>query len=1127
MLDEESRLDLPPVPAHLKGRGVAAWRQPIEIDTYLPDPADRYPAFLEKRVYQGSSGRVYPLPFHDRISPTKAPHTWDAIHLENPWIRLMILPELGGRIHVGLDTSNGYDFFYRNNVIKPALVGLAGPWLSGGVEFNWPQHHRPATFLPVEATIEHEPDGAVTVWCSDHDPFARMKGMHGLRLRPDTSVIELRARLFNRTDEVQTFLWWANVAAAVNDDYQSFFPTDVHAVADHAKRAVTAFPAADRSYYGVDYPARKDVEHPDGDRIDWYRNIPVPTSYMCLGTQDDFFGGYDHGRRAGFVHWADHRVAPGKKQWTWGNGDFGKAWDANLTDTDGPYVELMAGVFTDNQPDFTFLAPGETKTFSQYWYPIQETGPVHQANLEAAVRLDVTPDGSGTSIRVAAALTRVRAGVVVELHAPDGMALWRMIADGGPDRPIVHTVHLPGSWRPEDITLLVEHEGAAVLTWRPRLTTSVDMPAPAQEPPAPGDVETIEELYLTGVHLEQYRHATRSPEPYWLEALGRDAGDYRANLAMAVRRYRAGRYDEAEGHLRSALERQTRLNSNPGDGEVTFRLGQVLARTGRPSEAYDAWGKALWSQAWHGAGHLAMARLDASRGEDASALAHAAAAADADPDQLQAQASLALLLRRAGRATEADAVLARCLERDPLDVWTRDLAGRSVATDAPTLLDVALEYDSLGAWQDAVRLLQAAAALGPALGQVEVRPLVHLHAARILDAAGETSAAQHERELARTAPARNCLASRLEDADTLQAHLALYPDDARAWAMLGHWLYFQRRHDDAIAAWLRSSELDGSDPVVWRNLAVAAFNVLDDVEQAQAHYDKARAAAPGDARLVYELDQLAKRSGASAEERLAALQCDPTAVATRDDLSIEMAQLLTATGRPQTALETLRARRFQPWEGGEGQVLAAWDEALIALARQAMEAGDASLAAVHVEQALQPIAGLGEARHLLANCSHLYLLMGDARAATGDRDAADEAWSRAANSAGDFQNMAPVAFSEMTYYSVLASRRLGYTAREKILVEGLEDYARSLHRTAAVVDYFATSLPTMLLFEDDLAGVQTTTAMLLDAQVLVLRGERSAARVLVDQVLEREPSRLRALDLRRELSGALVGGAGR
>ncbi|NTW38849.1 MAG: DUF5107 domain-containing protein, partial [Cellulomonadaceae bacterium] len=796
MLDDESRLDLPPVPAHLAGRGVAAWREPVTIDTYLPDPADRYPAFLQNRVYQGSSGQVYPLPFHERISPTKAPHAWDAIHLENSWVRLMILPQLGGRIHVGMDTTNGYDFFYRNNVIKPALVGLAGPWLSGGVELNWPQHHRPATFLPVEATIEHEPDGAVTVWCSDHDPFARMKGMHGIRLRPDTSVIELRARLFNRTDEVQTFLWWANVAAAVNDDYQSFFPTDVHAVADHAKRAVTAFPAADRPYYGIDYPTRKDAQHPDGDRIDWYRNIPVPTSYMCLGTQDDFFGGYDHGRRAGFVHWADHLVAPGKKQWTWGNGAFGRAWDANLTDTDGPYVELMAGVFTDNQPDFAFLAPGETKTFSQYWYPIQETGPVHQANLEAAVRLDVEP-GEGTSVRVAAALTRTRHGVVVRLEGPDGATLWQRTADAGPGQPIVHAVQLVDVWEPEDLTLVVEHDGEVVLTWRHRVAVTAAMPEPAQEPPAPADMATLDELYLVGVHLEQYRHATRSPEPYWLEALRRDPGDHRSHLALAARRYRAARYDEAEQHLRAAIARQTRLNTNPGDGEATFRLGQVLARTGRPAEAYDAWGKALWNKAWRGPAHLAMARLDAARGRDASALSHATAAADDDLDQLQAHAVLAVLLRRAGRAAEADQVLARSLERDPLDVWTRDLAGLDVAVDAPTLLDVALEYDALGEWQGAVRLLRRAAGLEPALGQVEVRPLVHLHAARILDAAGQPEDAALERDLARTAPSTHCLASRLDDVDTLQAHLSSHPDDARAWAMLGHWLYFQRRHHDA------------------------------------------------------------------------------------------------------------------------------------------------------------------------------------------------------------------------------------------------------------------------------------------------------------------------------------------
>ena len=392
-----SVVDLPCVPADQHDLAVAGWSEPIVIDTYLPEPASYFPAFLEGRVYQGSSGRIYPLPQHERISPDKRPHTWQALHLENQWVRLTVLPELGGRIYIGYDKVADYDFFYRNNVIKPALVGLAGPWVSGGVEFNWPQHHRPATFLPTDWDIERDDDGSVTLWCSDHDPMTRMKGMHGIRLRPDSTLIEARVRLHNRTDLPQTFLWWANVAAAANDHYQSFFPPDVHQVADHAKRAVTSFPKAGR-YYGVNYPERVTTERPDGDRLDWYRNIPVPTSYMVTSTRHAFFGGYDHHRRAGFVHWADPGLSPGKKQWTWGNAPFGWAWDANLTDADGPYVELMAGVYTDNQPDFAFIAPGETKSFSQFWYPIRAIGPPHYATLDAAVRLDVDVAADGSPL---------------------------------------------------------------------------------------------------------------------------------------------------------------------------------------------------------------------------------------------------------------------------------------------------------------------------------------------------------------------------------------------------------------------------------------------------------------------------------------------------------------------------------------------------------------------------------------------------------------------------------------------------------------------------------------------------------------------------------------------------------
>jgi tetratricopeptide (TPR) repeat protein len=1119
-----SPLQLPPRPEDRREDVVAVWREDVLIDTYEPSAPDAYPAFLETRVYQGSSGRVYPLPFYERISETREPMRWDAVHLENPWLRLMVLPALGGRIHVGYDRTAGYDFFYRNNVIKPALVGLAGPWISGGVEFNWPQHHRPGTFLPVDVEIEREPDGAVTVWCSDHDPLTRMKGMHGVRLRPDRAVVELRVRLYNRTEDVQTFLWWANVAAHANDDYQSFFPTDVHYVADHAKRATTTFPRASGRYYGIDYGARDG----DGDRLDWYRNIPVPTSYMCLGSEDDFFGGYDHGAEAGFVHWADHRVAPGKKQWTWGNAPFGWAWDRNLTDSDGPYVELMAGVFTDNQPDFSFLAPGETKTFGQYWYPIQRIGPAHQATLDAAVSLTV---GTG-SARVGVAVTAVRPGCLVRLRDAAGDTVWSERHDLAPGSPLVTEVALAAPYAPQDLELTVEHEDTTLIAWRPRAEPGeVTPPAPATEPPPPEEIASGDELYVTGLHLEQYRHATRSPEPYWQEALRRDPGDARSAIALAARRHRDGLYDEAAHLLERAVERLTLRNPNPYDGEAHYRLGLALIRLDRPGEAYDALAKASWNAAWRAPAHWALARLDCRAARWAAALEHLDAALSAEAGLLQAHDLRVLVLRRLGRTAAADAELEAARRLDPLDWWARDLAGLALDCDAQTCLDVALDYAAAGFTADALRVLDRAE---ERLADEEPRntgvpawtrprsgagPLIAYHRADLLAALGDSGAAAVAAEHARTADPRHCFPNRAEDALALSRALDRDPSDGRAASLLGHWLYHHHRHADAVAHWRRAVDHDPSDVVAWRNLGVAAFNVEGDTAEATACYERALALAPDDARLWYESDQLAKRVGTPPEERLARLEPRHDVVAARDDLTIEYVLLLVATGRADRALKVLTGRRFQPWEGGEGQVLFAWEQTRLALARAALAAGDAPEAEAHTRAALDPPETLGEARHPLANCADLLLLLGDAHAAAGAGDAARQAWTRAATADGDFQEMSTQPYSEMTYFSALAWRRLGDEARARRLVEGLEAYVAELRSTPARIDYFATSLPTMLLFTDDLPARRETTATFLAAQAADLRGDRDDAVNGIAAVLTRDPNHLAALTFTTTATG--------
>lgn len=922
------RIHLPDAPATLAGELAAgaaiAWRENLDITSYDTAEPDRYPMFFEHRVYQGSSGRVYPIPFTDKIETEATLRSWDAVHLENRWLRLVILPELGGRIHIGYDKSADYDFFYRNNVIKPALVGLAGPWISGGVEFNWPQHHRPATYLPVDIEIEHGADGSVTVWCSDHDPFSRMKGMHGIRIRPDSALIELVARLHNRTSETETFLWWANVAARVHDNYQSFFPTDVQWVADHARRAVTAFPAADRPYYGFDY-----TEHAatGGDRLDFYKNIPVPTSYMVTGTQDDFFGGYDHDVEAGFVHWADRHIAPGKKQWTWGNSEFGRTWDAHLTEEDGPYIELMAGVFTDNQPDFTFIAPGETKAFSQYWYPIQRIGVVHQANLEAAVHLSITASSEQeTQVLLGVASTGIRPGQRIELRrGAELIEAWTL--DLAPETPFTIELALPGAVDATALTLDV----VGVLSWTPRPHAPQPEPDLATEPAMPEEIESIDELYYTGVHLDQYRHPTRSALSYWREALRRDPGDIRSNLAMATHVYKSADYETALEYVERGLERARSRNLNPESGELSYRLGSILRRLGRVDEAYSAFAKAAWDQKWRQSSEFEMARLDAVVGNDPRALQHVTAAVRLDADDLRSRALLTVLLRRSGDTAAADALLAETRALDPLDQLARTLDATlddaQTSRDAATQLDIGFDLVGFGELDGAVAAFTLAAEL-PSTAAGNAAPIALYAKASVLDRLGRTDAAAAARAEASSVSAARTFPSTLDQHDVLREAIASDPNDLQALSLLGMFLYHQRRHEPALTLWERALELGSTDATVLRNAAIARYNLLGDAETARDYYERALALRPADARLWFESDQLLKRIGIPAGERLARI---PLAATARDDLAVEYAKLLTELDRPAEAVELLESRPFQPWEGGEGQALGAWDGARAAL----------------------------------------------------------------------------------------------------------------------------------------------------------------------------------------------------
>ncbi|MBS1705356.1 MAG: DUF5107 domain-containing protein [Armatimonadetes bacterium] len=1056
---------------------------------------------------------VYPLPTIDRVSDVPVDREWDAIYLENEFVEIMVLPEIGGRIHGARDKTNGYDFIYRQSVIKPALVGLTGPWISGGIELNWPQHHRPTTFMPTSVEVDLDDDGSATVWMGTLDVMSRMRAIHGVCLRPGSSLVELKVKLLNSTPEIRTFLWWANVAVRVHEGYQSFFPPDVRQVADHAKRATSSFPNCEGKYYGIDYGTRACTgvpaeeipknyvpanqggcgPHYAANDLSWYANIPVPTSYMAVGSKFDYFGGYDHFASAGIVHVADLRIAPGKKQWTWGNQEFGYAWDRHLTDSDGPYIELMAGVFTDNQPDFSFLAPWETRSFSQYWFPIRGTGVPSYANALLAMTVNEERVAISTTQRFERLTVRITSSCEEKLLE---------LGEITPGMPFSEalSVKLPARVKIND------PDGKVLAEFRVGDIEPASPIQPATEPPLPEDIPNQEELYLTGVHLKQYRHATRNPEAYWLEALRRDPDDIRCNNAMGLWHLGRGEFSHAQQKFERAIQRSTLRNSNPMDSESFYNLGRTLVYLGDFERAEESFGKASWNFAWQAASELALGELACRTHSWVAAEHHLRRSMDREPANPWAWALLALVLRQRGDPKGTQSAALSGLSVDPFDPLLNLLAGKPVTSTNQEILERAFNIIRTGqtAW---VHEMLDNSDLTACDGTI---PIVHYVRAYV-----SQNSTDIERCLAaaRVASADYCFPSRLEEMILLSWAVQHEPRDSNANLFLGNLLYSKGRHQDAIHAWEAAIEINQDLTMAYRNLGLAYFNHGNDPVAAMEAFEQARRSGPLDGRLLTEIDQLRKRIGVLPGDRLRELIDNKEAVRARDDLSVEYASLLVSLDRPDEALEYLQSRRFHPWEGGEGLALREWTRGCLRHAWLALASSCPDVAHERLVPALDPPDSLGEKRHLLANASDVWLVLGDVHEALGDHDGATYWWNKAASFVGDFQEMSQNEYSEMTYFSICALRRLGCTDQATKLLHALENHANQLIRSSATIDYFATSLPTMLTFAEDPQERQRERGEFMTAQVLVLQAKIEPARAQLLTLLQCNPNHSGALDL--------------
>ncbi|MDR1060296.1 MAG: DUF5107 domain-containing protein [Clostridiales bacterium] len=1043
--------------------GVKIWRERATIPTYGTGPRNKNPMFLERRVYQGSSGKVYPWPVIDKIEDEKKDRQYEMVFLENDYIRAQVMPEIGGRIYRATDKTNGYDFVYFNRVIKPALVGLTGPWISGGIEFNWPQHHRPNTFGPVEFWLDDSKSGSKTVWLSETDRICGTKATIGITLRDGFAAIEIAGQLYNPTAEPQTFLWWANPAVAAHDATQSIFPPDVGAVMDHGKRDVSRFPIATGTYYKTDYSKGVDISR--------YKNIPVPTSYMASSSDCDFVGGYDWRAGAGILHVADHHVSPGKKQWTWGCGEFGQAWDRNLTDEDGPYVELMAGVFTDNQPDFAWLAPYSGKSFVQYFMPYKGVGAVKCASRDLVAGLEAK-DGKA-AVKVYAA--RKFGGAKISLrHSGSGAEIYSREIALGPEKHFEDAVDYGG--REWELALSVEAGGAKPIRYAPAKPEAARIPDPAAAIGAPETLRNAEALLLAGLHLEQYRHATYEPERYYEEGLKRDPGDLRLNNAYGGLLLRRGLFAEAQALFEAARRTAERHSPNPYDGEVFFNLGKAHELQGRDGEAFDAYYKAVWSDAWRSQGYLKLALIAARRGERESALEYASEAVWANCKNFAARGAAAVLNRLLGNAEAAASIVRETAEFDTMDlVAAREAAvmdgsprnieklGAAMGGKAHNAMLLAGSYMDLGLHGDAAEILGRHLRSGN-----EQHAMLHYMLACALERSGSPDVAGAW-EAAAKAGSDYCFPNTLREYAVLLRAVERNPEDAMAHYYLGCFLYDRKRYGDAKARWEACARLRPAFPAAHRNLALHYANKEKDDGAARRALETAFALDPSDSRVFYELCDLYKKIGMAYEEQYGRMRENMPLVLERDDLYIACVEALNGLGRHAEAIGMLMARKFHPWEGGEGKVSAQHVEARVGLARALIAEGRCAEAVSQLEAATAHYGNFGEGKLAGAQENNIYYTMGlaykriDPKAARECFEKASEGLSEPAGAM--YYNDQP---PHTIYYQGAALLELGRAGEAAARFNRLIDYGEKHMRDKQSFDYFAVSLPDFMVFDRDL-----------------------------------------------------------
>jgi len=1019
------------------------------IPTYPVAPPDKNPMFFRGESYQGASKYIYPYAMNDVISDEKTDKSWKTVILENEYIKLCIAPEIGGKLYYATDKSNGYNFIYKNNVVKPSNIGMLGAWVSGGIEWCVLHHHRASTFQTVDYTTSENSDGSKTIWIGETEPRHRMRWTIGITAFPERSYFRAEVKIHNPTPLTNTFLYWANVAAHTNENYQVIFPPSVNIATYHAKNSFTNWPISTEIYNGQDFTKGVDIS--------WWKNSPNSNSFFAYDLKEDFMGGYDHGRETGTVHIGDHNIVKGAKLWEWGSGARGQATEARLTDSDGPYVEIMVGAFSDNQPDYSWIRPYEVKTFTQYWYPVRDIKGFKFANLNGAVNLE--PEENNRIFLGYCVTKRVNKAKVTLKNKEK--IIFTKILEISPQKAFTQLIRVEGPYELTDLyTELTDNEtGEILVSYQPvQFQKSEQLPDIVKRPPLPKEIGTVEELYLAGSRIEQFYNPTLNAMDYYQEALKRDPSDIRTNTAVGNIYLKNGDYKTARLYFSRAVKRLTKDYTRPSGCEALYMQGLTLKALGLYNEAVDTLYRATWDYTYHSAAYLELARISALEGDFGKALRQVNESLTTNSLNNSAIALKSSILRHLGNYKSAIESLSDLPQSDPLDFRAgnelyldlkksgeNQKAEKALANLMLKMRDFDQNYLELGiAYLNDGLTEEAEDVFKRFTGK---NPMICYYLGYIQDKKGNKAEAAKLITEGSKLPVDYVFPFRLETVNVLKVATAFNPNDAKPFYYLGNLLY-DKQPEKAIEAWANAVRIDSSMAIAYRNLGWGYYNHQGDGLKAIAAYEKAMALNRNEPVYYEELDALYEMSNAPVEKRLKLFEGNNEVVSKRDDAFARQITVLTLAGKPEKSVEYLTGRKFS-YREGSSRVRDILIDAHLMLGKKFMTENNYRKALDEFLLAQVPEEEAGGSRSGNRNLQVDYFI-GSAYEALKDKSNAKKYYSMSI--AQESRNSSYIKYYQGLAFSKLGRKKEATDAFNAIIEEGEKQIKQS---SANEVDFFA------------------------------------------------------------------------